>query len=148
MDPIISFHQHWKNVCKLSKSSRTLLDIFVFSMRPSDNLFYLGEDRIDQYLAYCKKHLEVSYSRKTVREAISELTKAEVVYRAGKNNYIVNPDLFVKPEGLSNIDKIHREIDHYKKFIQMKREGKYCQYYPLDNPLDQNCNSKLNITDF
>jgi len=53
-------------------------------MRPEDNLVYFSYGGMEEYLQFCSKNLQLNYTEKTVRNAISELTKAELLLRAKK----------------------------------------------------------------
>lgn len=127
---VISFYESLSRTSKLSKSTRILLDVFAFYMRDSDNLFFLGEDYVEQYLKVCKEKLKIDYSAKTLREAISELLKNEIIFRFSNNNYVIDPRLYCKPDGYHNRGKILEGIEWNKKYKLAKKEGRDISPYP------------------
>ena len=107
--PILYYPDHLLYSSRLSASARILLDVFVINMRDSDNLIYFCEGGLEYYQSYCKDNLNIKYSTKTIRSAISELTKKGLIVRQRNNIYYVNPNLYCKAEGL----------DRRKKMIDM-----------------------------
>jgi len=103
--PTVTIWSHLPKTVTLSASARTLLDIFVTYMRPEDNLVYFSYGGMEEYLQFCSKNLQLNYTEKTVRNAISELNKAELLLRAKKNVYHINPRYFFK---------WHDKLDHRK----------------------------------
>jgi hypothetical protein len=89
--PTVYMWNHIHITTKLSTSARNLLDVFVLHMRPEDNLVYFGDEDMNYYLQYCEKKLQIMYSEKTTRNAISELNKADLLLRGRNNVYFINP---------------------------------------------------------
>lgn len=120
-------------ISSLSKSARVLLDLFVLYMRDEDNLFYLCEGGMEAYIKYCKTTLNIEYSEKTVREAISELLKKEIIFRHyAPNNYIVNPRLYCKAKGFLRQQEIIEEIETIKKAREASKEKRMKKDTPSD----------------
>lgn len=89
--PTVYLTNHLQQTTKLSSSARNLLDVFVTFMRPEDNLVYFSDNGMSFYLLYCENNLQLKYSEKTIRNALTELTKANLMLRARVNIYYVNP---------------------------------------------------------
>ena len=89
--PTVYLCNYLQQTTNLSSSARNLLDVFVTFMRPEDNLVYFTDHGMDFYLQYCEINLQLKYSEKTVRNALTELTKANLLLRARANIYYVNP---------------------------------------------------------
>jgi hypothetical protein len=115
--PILCFPEHLKYISRLSTSARILLDVFVINMRDSDNLIYFCEGGLGFYQSYCKDILNIKYSTKTIRSAISELTKKGMIIRQRNNIYYVNPNIYCKAEGL---DRRKKMIDMVNTLIRNK----------------------------
>jgi len=60
-------------------------------MRPEDNLVYFSDHGMSFYIQYCEHNLHLNYSEKTIRNALTELNRAELMLRAQNNIYYVNP---------------------------------------------------------
>jgi hypothetical protein len=103
--PIINMWSHIEKTSKLSASARNMLDVFVAFMRTEDNLVYFCNGGMEEYLLFCSKNLQLNYTEKTVRNAISELNNAELLIRSRKDIYYINPRYFFK---------WHDKLDHRK----------------------------------
>lgn len=103
--PTVNMWSHLAKTTKLSASARNMLDVFVAYMRTEDNLVYFCDGGMEMYQQFCSKNLQLNYSEKTVRNAISELNKAELLLRVRKDIYYINPRYFFK---------WHADLDHRK----------------------------------
>ena len=113
--PTLYVKNHIPKTAKLSSSARTLLDVFLVFMRAEDNLISFSEGGMDFYLQYCNETLNINYSEKTVRNAISELNHKDLLLKSRNNIYYINPLYFFK---------LHDKINH-KELIEetQKRTG-------------------------
>jgi hypothetical protein len=118
--PILCFPEHLKYSSRLSASGRILLDVFVINMRDSDNLIYFCEGGLEAYKLFCKEELNIEYSTKTVRSAISELTKKGLIIRQRNNIYYVNPNLYFK---LERVDRRKSMIDMVNTLNKNKEQN-------------------------
>jgi hypothetical protein len=114
--PTLYVRNHLPVTSKLSSSARVLLDIFIAYMGIEDNLVIFCDGGMEFYLHYCKEKLQITYSEKTIRNAISELSKEDLLLRCRKDIYFINPVFFCK---------FHFKFDH-KRLIEnvQKSTGK------------------------
>jgi hypothetical protein len=103
--PTINIWSVLPKTVKLSASARNMLDVFVTYMQAEDNLVLFAEGRMEEWIEFCSIRLQLNYTEKTVRNAISELNKAELLLRARKDIYYINPRYFFK---------WHDKLDHRK----------------------------------
>ena len=109
--PTITIWSHLPKTSKLSASARNLLDVFITYMREDDNLVYFCDGRMGEYLKFCSEYLQLNYTEKTVRNAISELHKVGLLLRYRKDVYFINPRYFFK---------WHDKFDHRKLIAEIQ----------------------------
>lgn len=111
--PTVTTWSHLTKTRKLSSSARNMLDVFVAYMRPDDNLVHFSCGAMEAYLQFCSKDLQLVYTEKTIRNAISELRKAGLLLRARKNIYYINPMHFFK---------LRDDMDHRKLISNIEEQ--------------------------
>lgn len=124
MWPTVYLRNHLQTTTRLSSSARNLLDIFVTFMRPADNLVYFTDNGMDFYLRYCENNLQLKYSEKTIRNALTELTKSELLLRARVNIYYVNPLYSFKWSDKFDHRKIIHEVQERTGTVLLKNNLK------------------------
>lgn len=111
--PTIHMWSHIEKTIRLSSSARNMLDVFVSFMGKEDNLVYFNYGGMEEYLQFCWDNLQLNYTKKTIRNAISELKKVGLLLRARKDIYYVNPRYFFK---------LHADLDHRKLIANIQEQ--------------------------
>jgi len=94
-DPVICYPGHIKKCSKISKTARNILDIILIIMR-IDNHVYLDIDAIYNIRQLSTTYQGKNYTEQTIRNAINELSKNELILKYKNKNYFVNPTFFIK----------------------------------------------------
>ena len=111
--PNIYCGDYLSKTVNLSSSARNLLDVFILYMVPEENLILFCDGGMDFYLQYCRDALKLNYAEKTVRNAISELSKQELILKFRKDIYYVNPRYFLKMHFNFDHKKLITKVEYY-----------------------------------
>ena len=116
--PVICYPGHIRECSKISKTARNVLDIILIIMK-IDNLVYLDRGAIYKIRQLSRATQGKNYTEQTIRNAIHELSKTDLLIKYRNKNYFVNPVYFMKfsPEerrselitGLVKIGALKRE---------------------------------------